>query len=201
MQNEDFHQPKQRTKNNFTFTGGISMNLNLKTKNILWVVFAVVLVAVMVVWLFLNPGPEHIEDTNGADNYSLQTITEQDVIEQKMGTRGTVSERETNLDIAGWSVSSGIRYSSKNFTGVYMLHNETLFKGSDIYVSLAEFVIKEGNFAFYVVFDGEVVGKVEPGENALAEFRLDNVEKTGSLEYVIAGESASFEFVAPTEFE
>lgn len=177
------------------------MNLNPKTKNILWIVFAVVLVAVIAVWMFLNPGPEHIEDQNGADNYALQTITEQDVIEQKMGTRGTVREWETHLDIAGWSVSDGIRYSSDKFTGVYMLYNTTLFKGSDIYVSLAEFVINEGNFAFYVVFDGEVVGKVEPSENALAEFRLDNVEKTGTLEYVIAGESASFEFVAPTDFE
>lgn len=153
------------------------------------------------IWIFSNPGPEHIEDQNGADNYSLQTITEQDVIEQKMGARGTVSERETHYEFAGLNVSDGIKYSSKKFTGVYLLHNETLFKGSDIYVSLAEFEINQGNFAFYVVFDGEVVGKVEPNENALAEFRLDNVEKTGTLEYVIAGESASFEFVAPTEFE
>lgn len=179
----------------------MKLNLNPKTKNILWIVFAVVLVVVIVVWMFVNPGPEHIEDTNGADNYSLQSITEQDIIEQKMGTRGTVSERETHYDFAGLSVSDGIKYSSNKFTGVYLLHNTTLFKGSDIYVSLAEFVINEGNFAFYVVFDGEVVGKVEPSENALAEFRLENVEKTGTLEYVIAGESASFEFVAPIDFE
>ena len=177
------------------------MNLNTKTKNTLGIVIAVVLVVAVAVWIFLNPGPEHIEDTNGADNYSLQTITKQDVIEQKMGAKGTVSERETHLDIAGWSVSDGTKYSSKKFTGVYLLHTETLFKGSDIYVSLAEFEINEGNFAFYIVFDGEVVGQVEPGENALAEFKLDNVEKTGELEYVIAGESASFSFIAPTEFE
>lgn len=177
------------------------MNLNLKIKNILWIVFAIAIVAIGVVMFILNPGPEHIEDTNGADNYSLQTITEQDVIEQKMGARGTVRERETHLDIAGWSVSEGIRYSSKKFTGVSMIYNTTLMKGSDIHVTLAEFEIKEGNFAFYIVFDGEVVGKVEPSENALAEFLLENVEKTGTLEYVIAGESASFEFVAPTDFE
>lgn len=176
-------------------------NLNPKAKNILWVVFAVVLVIVIVVWMLANPGPEHIEDTNGAGNYSLQTITEQDVIEQKMGARGTVNERKTHIDVAGWNASNCIKYSSQNFTGVYLLHTETLFKGSDIYVSLAEFEINEGNFAFYVVFDGDVVGKVEPSDNALAEFRLDNVEKSGELEYVIAGESANFTFIAPTEFE
>lgn len=179
----------------------MKLNLNPKTKNILWIVFAVVLVIVIVVWMLVNPNPEHIEDTNGADNYSLQSITEQDVIEQKMGSKGTVKEREMHYEFAGLNVSDGTKYSSKKFTGVYLLHNETLFKGSDIYVSLAEFQIKEGNFAFYVVFDGEVVGKVEPSENALAEFRLDNVEKTGELEYVIAGESADFSFIAPTEFE
>lgn len=177
------------------------MNISPKTKNILWIVFAVVLVAVIAVWMLVNPGPEHIEDTNGADNYSLQTITEQDVIEQKMGTRGTVRERETHLDIAGWSVSDGIRYSSDKLTGVDMLYSTTLFKGSDIHVTLAEFEIKEGNFAFYIVFDGEVVGKILPSDDAYSEFLLENVEKTGTLEYVIAGESASFEFLAPTDFE
>ena len=177
------------------------MNISPKTKNIMWIVFAIAIVAVCLVMFILNPGPEHIEDTNGADNYSLQTITEQDVIEQKMGARGTVRERETHLDIAGWSVSDGIRYSSDKLTGVYMLYNTTLMKGSDIHVTLAEFEIKEGNFAFYIVFDGEVVGQVTPDDGAYSEFLLENVEKTGTLEYVIAGESASFEFVAPTDFE
>ncbi|MBQ8807269.1 MAG: hypothetical protein IJZ68_12635 [Bacteroidaceae bacterium] len=179
----------------------MKLNISPKTKNILWIVFAVAIVAVCLVMFILNPGPEHIEDTNGKDNYNLQTITEQDVVKQEMGARGTVRERETHLDIAGWSVSEGIRYSSDKFTGVSMLHNTTLMKGSDIHVTLAEYEIKEGNFAFYIVFDGEVVGKITPGDGAYSEFLLENVEKTGTLEYVIAGESASFEFVAPTDFE
>lgn len=179
----------------------MKMNLDSKIKNILWGVFAVVLVIVVAVWMLVNPAPEHMEDTNGADNYSLQTITEQDVIEQKMGARGTVNERETHIDIAGWSISDGTKYSSKKFTGVYLLHSTTLMKGSDIYVSLAEFNIKEGNFAFFVVFDGEIVGQVEPSENALAEFLLENVEKTGTLEYIIAGESANFEFIALSDWQ
>lgn len=172
-----------------------------KKKNVLWIVFAVAIIVVCVVMFFINPGPEHIEDTNGADNYALQTITKQDVVKQEMGMRGTVNERETHLEIAGWSVSEGIRYSSDKFTGVYMIHSSTLFKGSDIYVSLAEFEIKEGNFAFYIVFDGEVIGQVTPGDGAFSEFLFENVEKTGTLEYVIAGESASFEFVATADFE
>lgn len=149
----------------------------------------------------MNPGPEHIEDTNGADNYTLQTITEEDVVNQEMGSRGTFRTIEAHFEIAGWSVSDGIRYSSDKFTGVDLIYSTTLFAGSDIYVTLAEYEIKEGNFAFYIVFDGEVVGEIEPGDGAYSEFLLENVDKTGTLEYVIAGESASFEFLAPTDFE
>ena len=156
------------------------MSINIKIKNILWIVFAVALVVVGAIWLFAGTQLEHIEDTNGADNYSLQTITEQDVVEHNMGTKGSVNKRETRFG----NISNGIKYSSKKFTGVYRLYTA--------------FEIKEGNFAFYVVFDGKVVGKIEPDDFATAEFIIENVEKTASLEYFIAGESASFEFIAPT---
>lgn len=172
-------------------------NKNPKTKNILWGIFAVVLVAVFAVWMLLNPRPEHIEDANGSDNYALQTITEQDVAEHTMGSRGTVKESETHYDFGTLNISDGKKYSSKKFTGVYCVYSSTLLKGSDIYVNLAEFEIKEGNFAFYIVFDGEVVGQVQPSESAISEFTLNNVEKTGSLEYIIAGESANFKFTMP----
>ena len=173
------------------------MNMNFSIKKILWGVFAVVLVVVAAIWMLVSPKIEHIEDTNGADNYSLQTITARDVTEQKMGMKGTVSKSETRFG----NLSNGIKYSSKKFTGVYQLYTATLFKGSDIYVSLAGFEIKQGNFAFYVVFDGEVVGKITPNDDATAEFTLKNIEKTGVLEYVIAGESANFEFITPTGFD
>jgi len=173
------------------------MNINVKIKNILWVVFAVALVVVAAIWMLADPQLEHIEDTNGADNYSLQTITEQDVVEQKMGTKGSVSKRETRIG----NLSNGIRYSSKKFTGVYRLYTATIMEGSDIYVSLAGYEIKKGNFAFYVIFDGDVVGKIEPDDFATAEFIMENVEKTAPLEYFIAGESASFEFITPTAWE
>lgn len=179
----------------------MKLNLNPKTKNILWGVFAAVLLVVFAVWMIANPGPEHIEDTNGADNYSLQIITDYDVIEQSMGSRGAVSKTELHYEFSGLKISDGTKYSSKKFTGVYCLYTATLFKGSDIYVSLAEFEIKEGNFAFFIVFDGEIVGKIVPDDYATAEFTLKNVRKTGTVEYIIAGESASFSFVAPTELD
>lgn len=177
--------------------------MSTKTKNVLWGVFAVVLVAVFAIWMIANPGPDHIEDTNGADNYSLQRITEQDVIDQQMGSRGTVTKSETRFNFGSVGVSDGKKYSSDKFTGVYVVGTpSTIFKGSDIHVMLGEFKIKAGNFAFFIVFDGKVVGKVEPDKDGgFSEFILENVNKTGSLEYVIAGESASFEFIALSDLE
>jgi len=175
----------------------MKLNINPKVKNILIGVVVVIFLVVFAVWMLTSPRPEHIEDTNGADNYSLQTITEQDVVEQQMGSRGSINKNESQLG----NISSGTKYSSKKFTGVNRLYTATIFKGSDIYVSLSSFEVKEGNFAFYIVFDGEVVGKLEPSDDVVSEFTLENVEKTGDLEYIIAGESANFSFVTFDEFE
>lgn len=176
------------------------LNINPRIKNFLWGIFAIVLVVVFVVWFIANPGPEHIEDTNGADNFSLQVITEQDIIEHSMGTRGAITEKESKLDLGVVKFSDGKEYSASKFTGVSCLYTSTIFEGSDIDISLAEYKINAGNFAFYVVFDGEVVGQIMPSDSATSDFRLENVNKTGTLEYIIAGESADFSFIVPTDF-
>ena len=171
-----------------------------KMKKILGIVCVIALVGVIGVWMLMNPGPEHIEDTNGADNYSLQQITEQDVVSLKMGTRGGLSTSETHWEIAGFDVSSGVKYSCRKMTGVYQLHTCTIFKGSDIHVYLTDFQINGGNFAFYVVLDGKIVGEVKPDEFGTGELIIENIDKTGTLEYIIAGESADFTFTAPLDW-
>ena len=172
-----------------------------KIKKILIGACAVVLVVVVVAWMILNPGPEHIEDTNGADNYSLQTITEADVAANKMGSRGGLAKSDSNWYITGFGASSSTQYSCRKFTGVSLLYAATVFKGSDISLYLADYYIYGGNFAFYVVFDGEVVGELRPNEFGTCEFMIENLDKTGTLEYIIAGESADFRFVAPFEWQ
>lgn len=176
------------------------MKLNPKMKNKLWGIFAIALVIICAIWFLMDPAPEHIEDTNGADNYSLRQITKQNIIKQDVGARGTVKEMEHQLDLDLFTVSSGKKYSSNKFTGVQMLYSTTLIKGSDIQVSLAEYTINSGNFGFYIMFDGEIVGQIMPEDGATSEFVLDNVKKNGTLEYVIAGESADFSFVVLNEF-
>ena len=172
-----------------------------KLKKILGIAVVIAVVGAVSAWMILNPGPEHIEDTNGADDYSLQTITEEDVVKCEMGTRGGLTETRSNLSAGGIEISDGIEYSCNKFTGVYRLYTCTVLKGSSIYVDLVDFQIRSGNFAFYVVLDGKIVGEVKPAKDGgYTEFTLDNVEKTGTLEYIIAGESANFSFISTTEW-
>ncbi|MBR5869251.1 MAG: hypothetical protein IKZ21_07370 [Clostridia bacterium] len=175
----------------------MKLRLNPKIKKILLGAFVVIFLALFAFWMISDPPPEHIEDTNGAEDHTLQTITEEDVVNMSMGSRGAIRESEIKFEFENLSISNGRKYAANKFTGLYRLHNSIMVKGSDIHISLAEFRIKEGNFAFYVVFDGEIVGQVEPGDGGVSEFLLRDVEKTGGLEYILAGESASFEFIAP----
>ena len=173
---------------------------NEKLKKILAIAFAVVMVAGFLLWNYFNPGPEHIEDTNGADNYSLQQITEEDVIACKMGTRGGLTTTESSWDLGFMQVSNGVEYSCKKFTGVYLLHTATYFKGSDIDIYLADFYVESGNFAFYVVLDGEIIGQITPDNMGAVDLTIHNIEKTGTVEFIIAGESANFTFKLPLEW-
>ena len=179
----------------------MKLNLDPKVKKKLTAAAAVMFVVVMAAWMFLNPGPEHIADTNGADNYKLQSITERDIVKHTMGSRGGLSTGKTSFEIAGITVSNGTKYSCKKFTGVELLYTCTIFKGSDIRVDLANYTIKSGNFAFYIVYDGEVVGKILPDEFGCGTFLMENIKKTASLEYVIAGESANFTFSTMEEWQ
>lgn len=169
-------------------------------KKKLWGLFAVVLIVVFVAWAIFNPGPEHIEDTNGPDDYSLQQITEEDVLAQEMGNRGGLSQSKTQWEFGNISISDGVQYSCRKFTGVYLLNTCTIFKGSDIHVYLSDFQISSGNFAFYVALDGKIVGEVKPDEYGCAELVIENIEESGTLEYIIAGESANFRFIAPSSW-
>ena len=160
---------------------------------------AILLIAIAVVW-FLGDNMRHIEDTNGADNYSLQKITQEDVIACKMGSRGGLTTTESSWDFGFLQVSNGTEYSCKKFTGVYRLYSATYFKGSDIYIYLADFYVESGNFAFYVVLDGEIIGQITPDSMGMVDFTIHNIEKTGTVEFIIAGESANFTFKLPMEW-
>lgn len=155
---------------------------NTKGKNLLAGVFAVVLVVVCVFW-FMGDDLEHIEDTNGADNYALQKITDANIIERDLGALGGPNEETDNI-------TNTTTYSAKKFTGVAEIYGENL-TANRITITVNHAKVTEGNFRLVLVVDDEIVH----------DFTLNELTQTYVLEDVsgyvslrVAGESANFMF-------
>ena len=155
----------------------------MKNKNskFLWILLAVAVI-VFCGYSFLTSDLEHIEDTNGPDNFALTTITDENIIQQDIGALNV--KKSTGI------LNDGITFSSNQFTGVYRVFQTNFFFDSDFLMDLAGFYVNSGNFKMAVVNDGEIIATVEPG--LFSTCNLSDLN--GSFELVIAGESADFEF-------
>ena len=165
------------------------MKLNEQTKKTLTLIAIAVFVVVVGVWLILGT-PDHIEDTNGPDDFSLQTITDENIINLDLGARGGPTVTHHSL------LSGTVEFSAKKYTGVTEIFYDNMLLESDFWVDLSGFEVYEGNFKMVVVHDDEIVAVLEPG--AIVECHLENVKGYVSLR--IAGESASFSFTM-SEFD
>ena len=133
---------------------------------------------------FVGCGEEY-EDTNGPDNFSLQTITDEDIIHLQTGASG-LTYRESNL--GGLSSSE---YSSKNFNGVEQIYLTSFILPSDIYVYIGHLNVESGNFKLVVINNDEIIKEI-PLDTFGEEFLFENLE--GDFSIHVAGESAKFEF-------
>lgn len=153
----------------------------MRKKNLLWGIFAVAVI-VAAAFLFMGSDLEHIEDTNGADNYTLQTITDENICKRDMGALN-VTESE---DIIGDSVT----YKSDKFTGVYEVYStNTVTNRLEVRVDHAR--VDAGNFKMVLCVDDEIVHTFALNE-LMQTFVLEDVKGYVSLR--IAGESADFMF-------
>ena len=141
--------------------------------------FAVVVGA----WVIFG-GTEHIEDTNGADNYALQTITDENIINMDTGAIGGLNITQSSLS------SETVEFSSDKYTGVSEIFYDNFIGTSDFEVNHSSYEVYEGNFRLVVVHNDEIVATLEPG--TFVSYRLEDV--TGYVSLRIAGESASFYF-------
>ena len=159
------------------------MKLNETSKKVFAILSAIVLVAVAVVW-FLTDGIEHIEDTNGADNFALQEITDEEIINMSTGAIGGPKISRSML------TGDTVEFSAEKFTGVYEILYDNFILPSDFDLSLFTYNINGGNFKLAVVHDDKIVATLEP--DLFVDYRLEDV--TGTVSLRIAGESASFSF-------
>lgn len=161
--------------------------MNEQLKKIVFGILGVVVVVVGIV-LFLTNDLEHIEDTNGADDYSLTTITDEDIIKMEMGTLGGPTISRSFFNIAGVSSNDGVEISAKKYTGVHeILYDDYLF-ASDFTLTIPSFTVSGGNVKLVVVHDDKIVETIEPGENITCS--IEDVK--GYISLRIAGESASY---------
>ena len=121
---------------------------------------------------------EHIEDTNGKDDYSLCYLTDEDII------------KSTSTLIQGSIHSTnGKRYKEtvKKFSGVHNIINVKENNDTTFYI---EFTVKSGNGLVAIISDKNIVKKIYANTN---DTYILNSKTKYSIRVV--GESCNYELV------
>ena len=139
----------------------------------------------MLVGNLVGCGGTEYEDTNGENNYSLQTITNENIINLDTGSSG-LSYSEEDL---GGIIST--KYSSKNFNGVEQLYTTNFIGSSDITVYIGTMNVKSGNFKLVAINEDKII-KEFPLDAFAETYFFEDISGTFSIH--VAGESASFNF-------
>lgn len=152
-----------------------------RIKQILLGVGVVVLIAVVAVWM-LNSDLEHIEDTNGADNYALQQINNDNIINMDTGALNLTETKELFNNLP--------TYKSDKYTGVSEIYMTNMI-GNRFDITLYNTTVRSGNLKIVLVHNNEIVHEFKLNE-LVQTYTLENPNGTVALR--IAGESADFEF-------
>ena len=128
-------------------------------------------------------GCGHIEDTNGQDDFSLETISEDDIISNS-SSASTVSFTKT--------VGNKTEVSIKKFSGVKSIYKKYSADGEYTF----DFDVKcnSGNLAVFLVYDDEIVKIIPVNETSSFSYSFE-----GTFEVKIAGESANLEITFVVE--
>ena len=173
--------------------------LPAKSKNIIIIVTAVILTVVFLICFIpklieIIKFESEIPDLNGPDNYSLATLTESDILEDygsRMLMTGTSKQCEkTNVKgIYEDDDRDEVSSHAKIFDGVYTAQ-ATKISGDALTFNISS-VVKSGNFAIYILIDGEIYCQADI--NCNTEISLDNIKNKIVLVKIV-GEGADFEF-------
>lgn len=148
--------------------------------------FLLVIIFVFVIGYFaysmLTSDLEHIEDTNGADNYNLQQITDYNIINMDVGA---LNLKETNELFNNLPT-----IKSDKYTGVSEVYLTNMI-GNRFDITLYNLWVESGNFKVVLVHNDEIVHVFKNNEISQS-YTLQNPK--GSVSLRIAGESADFEF-------
>lgn len=139
----------------------------------------------MLVVSLVGCGGTEYEDTNGENNYALQTITDENIINLETGASGLSFSEE---DFGG-IIST--EYSSKNFNGVEQIYTTSFIGSADVTVYIGTMNVKGGNFKL-VAINNDTIIKEFPLDAFAETYVFEDIKGTFSIH--LAGENASFEF-------
>ena len=131
-----------------------------------------------------------IADTNGPDDYSLTTITEDNIANQDLGASSY--SMSPGSDDENYMVKT-TKFKGSEFSGVAQIYMTNLVGKSDIAVDVSNLTVDSGNFALYALLDGKIVHEFKIGE-LMETFEMKDIK--GTFEIVMAGETADFKFWA-----
>lgn len=159
-------------------------------------IIVVVLFSVVAVPKFIKifKFESEIPDVNGPDDYSLATLSEDDVLGDygsKMWITGT-SEKGNETNVSGIYKEidrDEISSYAKIFDGVYTAQ-ATKTSSNDLIFSFSSNV-KSGNFAIYILVDGEIYRQADI--NCKTKVKLLNINDKLVLVKIV-GEAAEYEF-------
>ena len=124
----------------------------------------------------------HTEDTNGTDDYTLTTLTDEDFL------------KGHNSGISFMSMSSTVNESTtisiKKFSGITIMKHKIRASGENLIIQ-TNTALSSGNLRICVVRDNEEI-VADIAINADDEILIENA--TGVYTIVIGGESANFSF-------
>lgn len=129
-----------------------------------------------------------IADTNGPDDYSLATITDENIINQDLGassySMSPGSDSENYL-------TETTKFKGSEFSGVAELYGSNYLGKSDVTIDVSAFTINSGNFRLLVLLDDEIVYEFKPDE-LMESCELKDIN--GYVSVRMAGETADFKF-------
>lgn len=131
-------------------------------------------------------GGSKYEDTNGDDIFTLQTITDENIIRLDTGASGLSYSEESLGDVL-----SSAEYSSKNFNGVEQIYLTNFLAPSDVCIYIGTMSVDKGNFKLAIVNNDEIIAEI-PLDAFNEQFYFEDI--TGSFAVHVAGECAAFSF-------
>lgn len=161
-----------------------------KSNNLFWGVFAFVFIAIFAFWI-LSDDTEHIEDINGTNNYALNTITKQDIINDKVPGKN-LKQKKSNTSILGIE-SKTVTFYSNEFSGIEEICYIDYILPSDLYLDIYDFQVTSGNFEIVIINKGKIIGSIKPSDQTNQSLLIENI--TGLTTIKLVGESAKFSFM------